>query len=258
MRHGKIVKTPKARLSLLLLLLSISAIYNFFSTELVLRLVFILSYTLSLEYLLWKIRGTTPFVPLAGIITALIIFLLFDNISPFYYAIIPVTLAVVQKQFLRLGAQHIFNPAAFGLYTASLVGYPTFWWGVSWGWLPLILIIIGGVWISLLTLKQHYIIFPYIASSLAIYVYLLGAIPTISNLAGAFLAGSFWFYTIIMLPEPVTSPHKNKTRVFYAALAAILPLVLLSRIPGDTMLLTLLLGNFLGFLLEQRKEVFPS
>ena len=242
----------------LLLLLSFLAVYNFFSTELVIRLVFILCFTLGLEYLLWKIRGITPFVPLAGVITALIIFLLFDNISPFYYAIIPVTLAVVQKQFLRLGKQHIFNPAVFGLYTASLVGYPTFWWGISWGWLPLVLIIIGGIWITLFTLKQHYIIFPYIASSLAIYIYLLGAIPTISNLAGAFLAGSFWFYTIIMLPEPVTSPHKNKTRVVYAALAAILPLVLLSRIPGDTMLLTLLLGNFLGFLLEQRKEVFPS
>ncbi|KAF0210881.1 MAG: membrane protein, partial [bacterium] len=230
-----IVKTPKARMAWLLLLLSFLAVYNFFSTELVIRFVFIISFTLGLEYLLWKIRGTTPFVPLAGVITALIIFLLFDNISPFYYAIIPVTLAVVQKQFLRLGKQHIFNPAVFGLYAASLVGYPTFWWGVSWGWLPLVLIIIGGVWITLFTLKQHYIVVTYLFSSLVIYAYLLGEVPTLSSLAGAFLAGSFWFFTFVMLPEPITSPHKNKNRLTYALFVALLPLVLLNRIPGDTM-----------------------
>ncbi len=251
-------KTPKARMAWLLLLLSFLAVYNFFSTELVIRLAFILSFTLGLEYLLWKIRGTTPFVPLAGVITALIIFLLFDNISPFYYAIIPVTLAVVQKQFLRLGRQHVFNPAVFGLYTASLVGYPTFWWGITWGWLPLALTIVGGIWITLFTLRQHYTVITYLFSSLVIYTYLLREVPTLSSLAGAFLAGSFWFFTFVMLPEPITSPHKNKNRLIYALFVALLPPILLNRIPGDTMLLTLLLGNLLGFLMEQRKEIFPS
>lgn len=245
-------------MAVLLLLLSFLAVYNFFSTELVLRLAFILSFTLCLEYLLWKIRGTIPFVPLAGVITALIIFLLFDNISPFYYAIIPVTLAVVQKQFLRLGKQHIFNPAVFGLFGASLVGYPTFWWGISWGWLPLILIIVGGAIITLFTLKQHYIVITYLLASLVIYAYLLGEVPSLSSLAGAFLAGSFWFFSFVMLPEPITSPRNVKTRIIYALSVALLPLILLNRIPGDTMLLTLLFGNLLGFILEKRKEIFPG
>lgn len=240
-------------MALLLSALSLLAVYNFLSTELISRLFFIVTYTLGFEYLLWKIRGVTLFVPSAGIVTALIIFLLFDNTSPFYYTLIPITLAVVQKQFLRFGSQHIFNPAAFGLYVASLVGYPTFWWGVSWGWLPLVLTVAGGIWVTMFTLKQHYIVIPYILSSFIVYAASLGSIPTLSALSGAFLAGSFWFFTFVMLPEPITAPHKNKTRLIYALFVAILPLILLNRLPGDTILLTLLLGNVLGFALDRWK-----
>lgn len=250
---NQLVKTPKVRMAALLLLLAFLALYNFFSAELVARLVFVLAYTLGLEYALWKTRGVSPFVPSAGVVTALIIFLLFDNISPFYLTIIPLTLSVVQKQFLRLGGQHIFNPAVFGLYIASLVGYPTFWWGVSWGWLPLIITILGGIRITMFTLRQHFIIIPYILASVAIYVFFLGAIPTLSSLASAFLAGSFWFFSFVMLPEPITSPHKNKSRVIYSLFVALLPLVLLNRLPGDTILLSLLLGNLLGFALDRWK-----
>lgn len=247
-----LARLPKVRMAALLGLLSFITIYHFSSFELVLRLVFILTFTITLEFLLWKTRGVQPFMPSASIVTALIIFLLFDNISPFYFSIIPISLAIVQKQLLRIGNAHIFNPAVFGLYAASLVGLPTFWWGVSWGWEPLLLIILGASFVSLVTIKQQYIIFPYIASSIVIYALLLGIIPDLKDLAGAFLAGSYWFFTLIMLPEPATSPQKRLNKIFYAVLVATLPVVLSWQkafiIPGDTILLSLLLGNLLAYL----------
>lgn len=244
-------------MALLLLSLAALALYNFFSTELLLRLIFVLAYTLGLEYVLWKARGITPFVPSAGMVTALIIFLLFDEISPLYLTIIPITLAVVQKQFLRLGGQHIFNPAVFGLFLAGLLGYPTFWWGVSWGLAPLVITVLGGIYVTMFTLRQQWIIIPYLASSLLIYIITAGA-GNLLEVIQAFTAGAFWFFAFVMLPEPITSPHKKLSRLVYATVVAGLPVVfnlLPLPIPGDLFLLSLLLGNLLGFALDRWKQL---
>src|SRR6266498_1956205 len=78
------------------------------------------------------------FILTLAVVTGCIIFLLADIDASFVLLGGAVFVAVVLKQFLRPKMSHIFNPAASGLFAASLFGLPITWWGVSWGYLPLL------------------------------------------------------------------------------------------------------------------------
>lgn len=247
-------KIPKIKMAGVLLVLSLFAIFQSFSIDILLRLAVITASTLILEFILWKIRGVTLFLPSAGLVTALIIFLLADPVAPFHQILIAVVAAIILKQFLRPGNNHIFNPAASGLLAASLFGLPVTWWGVGWGLpaqagnIPLIITIIGAGFISLFTIRQHRIILSFLATSLLISIFYLGDFGQSIN---QLLVGSFWFFAFVMLPEPMTAAKLPNTRILYGVIVAILPFLFARlHLPIEPLLAALLAGNLLARIAE--------
>lgn len=234
------LRNPKVRMIFVLLLLSLIAIFHFFSLLLVFRFLWIIIATLIFEYFLWRIRRVKPFLPTAGVVSALIIFLLSDTNSTLYQVLFAIFVAIGGKQFIRFNKNHIFNPAALGLVVAGIFGLPITWWGVSWGYIPLILIILGAGWVSLFTIRQHLIIIPFIIVTIFASWLLIGSIDTALN---QLLVGSFWFFTLVMLPEPMTAAHFTKTRIIYGMLVAILSFLIVEWLIPDPLIGALLVGN---------------
>lgn len=267
------IKTPKVKMAIVLLVLATLAIVNSFSgawqIDILLRLVVVITSTLILEFVLWKARGVTPFLPSAGLVTALIIFLLADPESPVHFSMLAVLVAVGLKQFLRPANNHIFNPAASGLLIASLFGLPITWWGVAasnaaigtfnvpgWGLpaqagnVPLLVTIIGAGFVSLFTIRQHRIILSFLVTSIVVSTLYLGNIGQSIN---QLLVGSFWFFTLVMLPEPMTAAKLPNTRILYGIVVASLPFLFAKTIhlSIEPLLAALLLGNFLFRIIEE-------
>lgn len=242
-------KIPKIKMAGVLLVLSLLAILQSFSIDIVLRLVVVIASTLILEFILWKARGVTPFLPSAGLVTSLIIFLLADPEAPTYQTLIAVLAAVSLKQFLRPSNNHIFNPAASGLLIASIAGLPITWWGVGWGNVPLLVTIIGAGFVSLFTIRQHRIILSFLITSLLVSIFSLGDFGQSIN---QLLIGSFWFFALVMLPEPMTAAKFPNTRILYGIIVAILPFLLARlNLPIEPLLVALLLGNLLARIGEE-------
>src|SRR3989338_5663899 len=71
-------------------------------------------------------------ISLVGTLLIESLFLFWQSDSLWTYLLAAV-LAISSKYILKLGPKHIFNPAAFGLLTSSIItGTPVAWWGASW------------------------------------------------------------------------------------------------------------------------------
>lgn len=247
----KYFQLAKTRIALTLFLLSVLAILNYFSPELLLRFILITTFTLVLEYILWKLRGIEPFAPISGVVSSEIIFLLSDKSTAFALTFLAVAAAIASKQFLRDKQSHIFNPAAFGLVIAGFFGLPISWWGVSSGIIPLFIILLGAGHTVLFYLRQHLIIFSFLTVSLLIF-----AITTFDPqfALNQLLVSSFWFFVLVMLPEPITAAHKATLKPIYGALVALLSFILPRFLPiPDSLLTALLVGNLALFSAERLK-----
>lgn len=244
---------PKIRMVAVLLVLALFALGKFFSFDLLLRFLAILAITLSAEYTFWRLRKVPPFVPSAGIVTALIIFLVSDPESSHLATAIAILTAIGVKQFLRPGSLHIFNPAASGLFIGSLFGLLPSWWGIGWGYIPLTLTLLGAGYVSFVYAKQYRIIIPFLLTSILTTIIVSGH-PLLA--VNQLLVGPFWFFTLVMLPEPVTAVHKPKMKIQYSVFAAFLPFLLAKiGLPSDPLILTLLAANGTFKMLEQEIDL---
>lgn len=236
----------KAYMALALSIITGLAITNFFSLALLARLVSILILVLLSELLLWKIRGVKPFLPSASLVTSLIIFLLAHPQAPLQLVLLATSLAVGIKQLLRQNNQHVLNPAASGLFIASLFGLPISWWGVSGGVFLLVSIIVLAGYVSVIRVGQARIVASFIITSLVLSYINTGSALSLLTL------GSFWFFALVMLPEPVTAAKRTKVQPLYGGLVAILSFAIaVLGIPAESLLAPLLLGNLAARFVEK-------
>ncbi len=228
-----LLRVPKVRMVLVLSALSLAAIATRFSFDLVFRLFAILAATLLTEFLLWKIRGVEPFLPSAGVVTSLIVFLLSEPSVPLYLPVLAALFGVAGKQLFRFWGNHTLNPAAAGLFVSSYLGNVISWWGPNSGLLAFLIIIFGASFVSLVTVRQWWIVLPFLAITILI-----------SHGLGQLEVGAFWFFALVMLPEPMTAAKGPITKPFYGALVGLLPF-LVARLSfiSDPLIASLLLGN---------------
>lgn len=236
-------------MALVLFALVLVAVFQQFSPGLIIRLVIILGATLGFEFLLWKIRRVDPFVPWAGVVSALIIFILSDPVSPVFLPLIAVAVAVSGKQIFRFSGRHTLNPAAAGLFVSSFLGNNISWWGTN-GTVALIVILIGASFVSLFTIRQYKVVVPFVVISLIFSFLVAGRLEAAT---GQLMVGAFWFFALVMLPEPVTAAQKQEIKPFYGAIVAILSFVLV-KFPFDPFLLSLLLGNAAARMIEETSK----
>lgn len=181
------------------------------------------------------------------LITTLILFLLFDALTPWW---IFITLGVVTEliqYFFRSPLGPIVNPAAAGALVLSLFGYLPLWWGVN----PPPRFPLFGIEISVIAwitaLGAGYVVHRYRKLPIAVAT-LLGFIISYvlffqQNPSYFILEGTLLFFILVMVCEPKTSPVPRTEQILYGTLVgSLVPLGLYFHFL-EASLIALLIGN---------------
>ncbi|OGD86731.1 hypothetical protein A2870_02730 [Candidatus Curtissbacteria bacterium RIFCSPHIGHO2_01_FULL_41_11] len=249
--------------------MNLLAIYNEFKSRVAfwLLLIWILAFIVqfrTLNYLLYPlfavglmtvldlgitwIRSRKLYWPSASFVTGALIGLIIDPRAPVWIIAVAVSAAFVSKQFINRGIrQHIFNPAAFGIMTVSVVfGIPIAWWSVAWGKLPLVILVPAMIWV-LWRMKR--VLLP--VGFIAIYFFYYLTIFDPKTALMSLLDGSLLLFALVMLPEPITSPIVGKFKYFFGASVALVSIAISKFGLGEVFLPALLIANLGAFLIRQ-------
>lgn len=209
----------------------------------------------ALDVILTGLRFRKIYLPTAAVVSGFLIGLIISPSEPFYVILTAAILASFSKQFLAAGArQHIFNPAAFGIIGVYFAfGTTVSWWGVSWSWYPL-LIIVPLIARTLWKLKR--LALP--ATFLALYFVYLATTTSLNFALRTIVDPTTVMFAMIMLPEPITSPAVGYFKFAFGPIVATLAIVISAwgKIP-EIFLPALLFSNLGSFLLLRLKN-FPK
>lgn len=256
-----LLKVTKMQMAIFLILIAISAVL-FGKRLLPLPMIGLaVLTTVSTDMVLIRLRKIEPFLPSAAIVSGLIIGLLSAPTLPWYHTVAASVIAMVGKNFLRFGNRHIFNPAASGLFIVGLLSMnPVSWWGVSSQTLHIdlisllfFLILLSPGYVSLIHLRRYIILI----SFLSLYVLFVGTLPLIQHslnfknlLLGTLFDPTTLFFSLVMLPEPMTTPNNPSRQLLFGAFVATIVVLISfihSRFIPDPFITGLLVGNLLFF-----------
>ncbi len=229
------------RVIAVLLALWISALIYQFELERVFMPVIAVIATVFFDLIVSYIRKKQWVWTLSSIVTGLLIGLITDGIT---MAIAACFIASFSKQFIGAGDhRHIFNPAALGILTSSLIFQrPVAWWAASWGVIPAAIIAVGMI--SVLDRLHR---FWMSGIFLLIYVFITRSLPLIID-------GTVFLFAFVMLPEPVTSYSGKFWRYGWGALVGgfVAIQTLVPIVNADPLLTALLAANLVGYTLLKR------
>ena len=251
-----LLKQSKIQLSLTLLFILLLNALTSFNYQILISVSLAVLSTVFSDFLFLKIRKVKLFFPSAAIATGLIIGLLTDPNLPFYLPVLASVFAMFSKNFIRMG-RHIFNPASFGLLLTSVfLGASISWWGVAWQILDFskfqtlipFLILLSPAFVSIFRMSRFRIILSFL------FIYLLGQSIFFKSLnIQTILDPTLVFFSIVMLPEPMTTPNNHLRQILFGGAVGFL-VVLLSifllpiiNLSIDPLIISLLLGNLLFF-----------
>lgn len=163
------------------------------------------------------------------VITALILALISGPVSVFadprkaIFLALAGVVAIASKYLVAVNKQHVFNPAAFGVFVSgTLFGLYSSWWVGNLAMLPLV--VIGG-----LLLIRKISRFRLIGSFFGFYFLFLlamsikqglGLSGALHNIVYVTLHTEIIFFAAVMLIEPITAPKRFPMQVVFAALVA--------------------------------------
>ena len=196
--------------------------------------------------------------PLSGVITARIVWLVYPFDVPLWLLATTILVALSAKHLIRWGSRHIFNPAAFGLTVMGLATGTTFgWWGDTIPWLA-ILLVLPIIW---KVKKQVQIISFLITHAILFLLTQFSSVTSGGVDAGSFLLlGLSWFFVLVMVPEPMTTPATRRDQISFGILVAALSLALsyVSPVANVALPLSLLVGNLVAAYLRTRPIIVPA
>lgn len=203
-------------------------------------------------------------MPYAAIVTGLILSLTISPRLPWYNILLIASLAMGVKNFIRINSHHIFNPAATGLVLGGLlIHQQVSWWGVSFQTLVpftfskliLFVILLSSLLVSALRMRRYGSILSFLTTYILLFFLLNQFNPSI--FPSTIFDPTIIFFSIVMLPEPMTSPVQIKRQLLYGSSVALLAVISQStalaqfltvrNILPDGLLPFLLLGNFVFF-----------
>ena len=229
---------PKVQLVLCLLIFILSYLLLHPSINIFVYYCLTIGLAIGLDYLFHRIRGIQSFFPSAAGVSGLIISLLNSPSSSMFSLFLIVALAIFSKHFLRIKNRHIFNPAVFGLFFGSwLLKTSVSWWGVASGLLPLLLL---TGYVSIFRSRK----LNTILSFFVVYNLLTFFINKRVDIFDPVII----FFTLVMLPEPMTVPNQPTRQIIFGTTTAVFVLMLsyLANIP-DVLTGSLLITNLLFF-----------
>ncbi|MDO8460839.1 MAG: RnfABCDGE type electron transport complex subunit D [bacterium] len=250
--------SSKIQISIFLLLIFISTFfYTSYSSQFLVFLTVLFGAIVS-DLIFAKIRKIEYFFPSAAIVSALIITLLVSPQIELYKAAAISVLAMFFKNFLRVSNRNIFNPAALGLLMGAVIfNEGVTWWGVSWQNFQLstfnfqlfFLILLSPLLISIIRMKRYAITLSFLLT----YGVLFSILNTKHIILNTFFDPTVLFFSLVMLPEPMTSPNNHTKQILFGAFVALLSFIislpLFSFVP-DVFIVALLVGNMVFFKLR--------
>lgn len=261
----KVFSVPKIQISVLLFFLFVLVAPRIGVFLALYLLTACLFFTIGSDILFAYLRRKTFFKePYAALVTGLILTLIIDTSASWYQILLICAGAMVIKNFLRIGGRHVLNPAASGLILGYIVfGLNPSWWGPTFyiGGLTnplniaIFAVILSFGFVSVRRMKRGFIFASFMLSSV-VFAFFNSFRFTISLITSIFLSPGVWFYSLVMLPEPMTSPVNIKRQVMYGVFVAlvtfllvqfVLPLEFLGGNFPDVTLVALLLGNIVFF-----------
>lgn len=139
---------------------------------------------------------------------------------PFFFWV--AVLSIASKYILAIFNKHIFNPVAFGLVITSIgISQSATWWVGTAAMLPFVLI--GGMLI-VRKLQRYDMVFSFIITALlTCFVFsLTGGTNLMTVLRQLTLSSPLFFFSFVMLTEPLTTPPTNRLQIYYGTLIGFL------------------------------------
>lgn len=206
------------------LALSVGGILFFTPLEIIAAVVVLVLSSVVAHYIcksLWKAPANLE----STIITALILFFLFDPTKDLQalgmLALIGV-MGVVGKYILAYRKLHIFNPVALAAFLAAMlgVGYANWWIGTLY-LLPFVLL--GGAIITTKIRRWPLVLATIVAGLLVnILVLLLTSSFELGSILTFFVSWPIIFFATVMVTEPLSTPAGTKNHILYGALVGAL------------------------------------
>src|SRR5664279_3256536 len=135
-------------------------------------------------------------------------------------------LAMATKYLLTIEKQHIFNPAAISVAMISLLSpeHSATWWIGTPLMMPFVLF--GGL-LLMRKIKRETLVFTFLVTYLFIiaissFIHRGSLINIISSWQSSILYTAIFFFTFVMLTEPITSPATEKFQQYYSIITAFL------------------------------------
>ena len=235
----------------LVILHLVSALFYDFGISALIPVIIAVLTTTILDLFIEYSRSKTWAFPQSALISGLFIGGLLTQSLEWYIYVLAGTIAIASKHLIKINKKNVFNPANLGILFVSLIfGVSHTWWISS----PLILVIPFGIFI-VWRLRRFDLAIAFLAS-----YYLINSIFELSGGASAsdiyytiLNGGVVYFFSMLMLIEPRTSPNGRNQRIVYGALVAILFIVLHFYMPRHDLPLALAIGNIIIPVLNRLK-----
>ena len=193
------------------------------------------------------------------LITALILFFLFNPLTNGLSGLIPLflasILAISSKYILNIKKKHLFNPAAISAVIMSLLGFGASWWIATPMMLPVVFIV--GLLI-IRKIRKFSLFFTFsivVVIEMIFFGFTYNLLPQ-KILAQLLLSWPFMFFASIMLTEPLTMPPTRKLQMLYGTLVGFLFAFQLPLGPiFFTPELALIAGNIFSYLVGSKQRV---
>ncbi len=169
------------------------------------------------------LRGGYLF-PLSALITGLGLSILVNYAHGWWYALIPVFLAIGSKYIFTFEGRHVYNPALFGVAASLLLAdgmiseAPAYQWGGSYAVAAFVLT--GALMLLVLPIRRRALIVSFLVFycvALAVRAWLTRwHMPMETWFLGALTSPAFYLFTFFMITDPRTSPGRRRGQVLMA------------------------------------------
>lgn len=158
-------------------------------------------------------------------ITAFILFLIMPPVTSVTLALFGFLAAVVamaSKYVLGARGKHIFNPAALGVFIASLSGFGAAVWWVGSKYLVVFVAIMGLLFVRKVRKFSMFTSFTVVAMLSFTVRSFMSGYELDDFLFEMLVSGPLIFFGAVMLTEPLTMPPKRAMQVVYGGLVGLL------------------------------------
>lgn len=158
------------------------------------------------------------------LISCLILFLLFDSLTPWWVFVALGITTELGQRLIRLPTGPVANPAAFGaLVIATMTGFLPTWWATNFG--PRFFELLSTACV-ITAVVAGYVVFKYRKTTLAVTALVTVAVLSlvVLQISPLFLLldGTLLFFVLVMAAEPKTSPVLLSQQVGYGLAVGVL------------------------------------